>query len=286
MRLRPILHRLKTLRYRAIDKLYLARSARAGDVTALKREMRGRNVLVSIAFNDAQSIGWQSRLVRRYLPGVCYVIADNSNTTEGAQAIAALAQRTRAPYLRLPENPWYQPSRSHGLALNWVWRNVILPAEPRAFGFIDDDLYPTAPDDPFAPLVSQDFFGLVRKAGERWFLWAGYCTFRFDRVRDKPLDFGQDWFAGLDTGGGNWEVLFRGTDPANLIQPETRFLSYRSDIEFMRGMIQWCGSWLHEIGSTGDRALDADKRRVIAEILAPHLPDAAADERGLALVPE
>src|SRR5262245_23093966 len=278
MRLRPILHRLKTLRYRAIDKLYLARPARAGDLTVLKRDLRDRNVLVSIAFNDAQAIDWQSQLVRRYLPTICYVIADNSKTTAHAQAIAALAQQTDAPYLRLPENPWYQPSSSHGLALNWVWRNVILPAEPRAFGFIDDDLYPTAPDDPFAPLVAQDFFGLVRRAGERWFLWAGYCTFRFDRVRDKPLDFGQDWFAGLDTGGGNWEALFRGTDPDDLIQPDTTFASYRSDVEFTRGMMRWCNGWLHEIGSSGDRTLDADKRRVIAEILAPHLADARANQ--------
>ena len=109
-------------------------------------------------------------------------------------------------------NPWHSFSRSHGIALNWVWHNILRPGSPRAFGFIDDDLFPTAPDDPFAPLDTQDFFGLVRQEGQKWFLWAGYCTFRFDAVKDKPLDFGQDWFIGLDTGGANWSVLYQHVD--------------------------------------------------------------------------
>ncbi len=31
-------------------------------------------------------------------------------------------------------------------------------------------------------------------------LWAGYCFFDFAKVARLPLDFGLDWFAGLDTG--------------------------------------------------------------------------------------
>ncbi len=160
--------------------------------------------------------------------------------------------------------------------MNWAWRNIVQPGRPHAFGFIDDDLFPTAPDDPFAPLAAQDFFGIVRWVLPRWFLWAGYCLFKFDAVADKPLDFGQDWFAGLDTGGGNWEVLYRHVDPHRLRHQPTTFAPYKPGVALEDGPMQWCGTWLHEVGSTGNAALEADKRRVIAELLAPHLQAAEA----------
>jgi hypothetical protein len=274
-RLRPVTHHLKTIRYRIINRLYVRRRARTGDIANLVGRVRGQNVLVTVAFDDPEAILWQSRLVRRYVPSALYAVADNSASETRAAAIAAIAHAHDIPYVRLPVNSWREPSRSHGLALNWVWRNLIRLGQPHAFGFIDDDIFPTAPSDPFAPLATQDFYGLVRTAGSRWFLWAGYCMFRFDRVKDRPLDFGQDWFAGLDTGGGNWEVLYRHVALAGLRQVGTTLVPYREGIDPSRGKLQWCDTWLHQIGSTGDSDLDADKRRVVAAMLAPHLADAA-----------
>ncbi len=271
LRLRPLTHCVKTIRYRLINRWYLARPARAGDVASVARGLRGRKVLATVAFNDPEAIAWQWQLVRRYVPNALYLIADNSASESKATAIAEIARAHAIAYVRLPANPWRWPSRSHGLALNWVWQNVIRLGEPEAFGFIDDDIFPTEPNDPFAPLATQDFFGLARTAGPRWFLWAGFCVFRFDRVKHAPLDFGQDWFAGLDTGGGNWQVLYRHADPARMRWLDTTFVPYREGVDTVDGALQWCGTWLHEIGSTGNRALDADKRRVVAAILAPHL---------------
>ena len=208
-RLRPLTHFLKSTRYRLIDWRQMRRPPLAGDVAALREAIRDRNALVTIAFADPQAIEWQARLVRRFVPDALYVVADNSPDDASAAGIAAVARRLDFPYLRLPKNPWHEPSRSHGIALNWVWHNILHPGEPAAFGFLDDDLFPTAPDDPFAALADQDFFGVVRTAADRWFLWAGFCFYRFDRVKSLPLDFGQDWFNGLDTGGGNWRVLYR-----------------------------------------------------------------------------
>lgn len=274
-RLRPVMHRIKTIRYRIVDALYLRRPARAGDATGAAMAMTGRHALITIAFGDAEAIAWQYQLLRRYVPNAEYIIADNTPDDAEAAAIESVARKFAIPYFRLPDNPWHQPSRSHGLALNWVWHNVIRPGRPAAFGFLDDDLFPLAADDPFAPLASQDFYGVVRTAGPRWFLWAGFCMFRFDRVQDLPLDFGQDWFAGLDTGGGNWEVLYRHADRAKLRELPAEQKPYRDGVPVTRGPIHWCGTWLHEVGSTGDRALDEDKRRVISQTIAPHLSGTA-----------
>lgn len=275
-RLRPLTHMMKTLRYRLVDALYMRRPPRSGDIGALAAALRGRKVLVTIAFSDVQAIAWQIPLLRHYLPHTLHVIADNTPDDATAARIAAEAERAGVAYLRLPHNPWEAGSRSHGIALNWVWHNLVRRGEPEAFGFLDHDIFPTAAEDPFVPLARQDFYGVLRPAGERWFLWAGYCTFRFDRVRDKPLDFGQDWFVGLDTGGGNWEVLYRHVDRAAFADAPTVFLPFKPGLDVADGPIQWCGAWLHEIGLMGRPELGAEKRAAVAAILAPHLAAAGA----------
>ncbi len=272
-KLRPLTQFLKTLRYRAVDLRYRRQSARAGDARAVAARLRGRNVLVTIAFADPVVLAWQSRLVRHYVPDALHIVVDNSPADEQAAEIRRVAEAEGVPYLRAPPNPWSgrAASRSHGLALNWTWHNLIQAGEPNAFGFIDHDLFPTAPDDPFAPLAHQDVYGQVRRIEGRWFLWAGFCMFRFDRVRHKALDFGQDWFIGLDTGGGNWGPLYSTMNLAAMDEAHTRFFPFRSDIEVSEGPLQWCGTWLHEIGLMGRPELFAEKRRTVAAMLEPHL---------------
>ena len=274
-RLRPVTHGLKTLRYRAVDRLYRLRRARDGDVHELRRAVAGRRVLTTIAFADPEATAWQTRLVAHFLPGVLHLVADNSPSADAAAAIKQAAESSGALYLRLPANPWRQSSRSHGIAMNWVWHNVIRPGKPEAFGFLDDDIFPTEPEDPFEPLRAQDFYGDVRDQGRRWQLWAGFCTFRFASVADKPLDFGQDWFKGLDTGGGNWRSLYRYADLRRLRTASRTQVAYpprtgREDIE-----LQWIGTWMHEVGTKGGPEAVRDKRRLVAGLLAPHLAAAA-----------
>jgi len=275
-RLRPVTHGIKTLRYHAVDHLYRRRPARVGDPAALARAIAGRQVLTTIAFADSEAIDWQGRLLGHYLPRPLHLIADNSPDDASAAAIAAVARTLGLPYVRLPRNPWRDASRSHGIALNWVWHNIIRPGRPEAFGFLDDDLFPTGPDDPFAPLTSQDFYGVVREWGPRWFLWAGYCSFRFDRVAGKALDFGQDWFKGLDTGGANWQVLYRHVDRSRIREAGSRYVPFKDGVATRDGPLQWCGSWLHEIGAMGRHDLQTEKRQVVAALLAPHLAVASS----------
>jgi hypothetical protein len=273
LRLRPAIHRLKQARYDSVDRDYRRRPARLGDPVAIGREIGGKRVLVTVAFEDPLAIEWQSKLLRRFVPGAAYVIADNSRGDASAANIQGLAEREGRPYLRLPDNPWTgpAPSRSHGVALNWLWANLIRPAHPEAFGFLDDDLFPTAPDDPFARLDTQPVFGGVRPAGARWFLWAGFCVFRFAHVRDLPLDFGQDWFAGLDTGGGNWWPLYRSLDRDRLALYDKRRAPIVPGVSEEECCVFWCGPWLHEYGTARRADLAERKRAAVREIVAPLL---------------
>jgi hypothetical protein len=272
-RLRPLIHWLKTQRYDMARERYVRRPARVAD-PALPQRIRGRRVLVTIAFDDPDTIELQAEMIARFVPQAFYIVADNSADDSAARAIAAAAERRTIAYVRLPKQPWSRPqqaSRAHGLALNWVWRNVIRPGEPEAFGFLDDDLFPAADDDPFALLDRQPVYGALRTAGRRWFLWAGYCMFRFDAVKHLALDFGQDWFNGLDTGGGNWNVLYCKLDRGALVFSPSRFEPYQPGADPVHDTIQWCGAWLHEVGQTqraGRLQQAADKRRMIKELLA------------------
>lgn len=288
---RPLTHALKTRRYRAIDRAFTALPARVAPPASLLRALKDRRVLVSIAFSDPQSIEWQTQLIRLYVGDIVHIVADNSSDDSKAAQIASVCAEQNIPYLRLPANPWHAPSRSHGLALNWVWRNLIRPGAPKTFGFLDDDIYPTAASDPFAALATQDWFGVVRPEyvppGKpepmgrpmRWFLWAGFSMFRFAGVRDKPLDFSQDWFQRLDTGGANWEVLYRHTPRSQVAEQETLFVPFRDGLTMEDAPLQWCGTWLHEVGIMGRPEFTEEKRRVVTEILAPHLQRAAATSR-------
>jgi hypothetical protein len=262
-----------------IDRRFRGRPPRSGDLAALVRQIRGRRVLTTIAFNDRQTIAWQSALVRRFVEDVVYVVVDNSTDDRVAAEIAELARAREIPYVRLPINPSGAPSRSHGLALNWVWENVIKPGEPRVFGYLDDDIYPTAPHDPFAALSGQGFYGVVRPSVSplepRWFLWAGFCMFRYSDVRSLDLDFSQDWFCGLDTGGANWDPLYRHVDRFSVLEQPTEFVAFRDGLKMEDGPLQWCGPWLHAVGLMGRPEFASEKAAVIAKILETRLADPA-----------
>jgi hypothetical protein len=280
IRLRPFIHRLKTAKYKRMDRRFRQLPPGSGDLAALVRQIRGRRVLATISFNDERTIAWQSALVRRFVKEAVYFIADNSTDDLVAAEIAKLALARGIPYVRLPRNPSGVPSRSHGLALNWVWENIIKPGAPQVFGFLDDDIYPTAPDDPFAALSEQRFYGVVRPSisshEPRWFLWAGFCMFRYQDVKSLDLDFSQDWFCGLDTGGANWDRLYRHVERFSVREQPTEFVAFREGIRMEDGPLQWCGPWLHAVGLMGKPELMPEKAAAIAKILEVHLADAAA----------
>ena len=280
-RLRPLSHALKTARYRRIDRRYRGLPALVGDPAAIARSIGGKKVLITVAYMDPEAIDLQATLLRHFFPDYPYVVVDNSPQDDAARAIQRVAAAHGVPYLRTPPNPWQKSSRSHGIALNWIWANILRPGAPQAFGLLDHDLFPTAPDDPFAPLQRQDIYGYVRYAepdNGRWFLWAGFSMMRFAAVCEVDLDFGQDWFIGLDTGGANWGPVYRNYALDQLEKPPSRFVPYREGLATYDGPLQWCGSWLHEVGQMGEPEIMRDKRRVVKEMLEPNLAAARAAE--------
>ncbi len=272
--LRPLTQAIKTRRYRRTDAKYMQLRSVSGNETEVKRAIAARDLIVTVAFEDPEGLEMHLALVRRYVAHDVYVVVDNSRNAADRASNAEIAAKAGVLYIQLPDNPWTErnDSRSHGIALNWMWHNVIRPGRPRAFGFVDDDMFAIAPVSPFAPLENQRFYGDLRWAGDRWFLWAGYCFYRFDSVCDEPLDFGLDWFVGLDTGGGNWEVLYRKTDPASLPDRPISTIPALPGRTVAQASFERRCEWLHEVGWGNDPAFRGEKRSALVHLLAPHLP--------------
>jgi hypothetical protein len=274
MRIRPVLERYKMARYSARVAWYVRRRALVGDRAALARGIKDRRVLITIAFDDPQLVRWQTDLVRLHVRDCVHLIIDNSSDDQAARRIEAEARSRELFYLRLAADPWRgsEASRAHGLAMSWAWRNVIKPGAPKAFGFIDHDLFPTEDTDPFAPLRAVPVCGrLAEGAGRRWSLWAGFCFFRFDAAARSRLDFRHDWYAGLDTGGCNWQRLYRHIDRGTIPAVAVRREAALPDQPIEDCYFEWVGSWLHEKRFEQLLELRPQKREVLARRLASFL---------------
>jgi hypothetical protein len=264
-RLRPFEERYKMARYWARTAWYVRRRPIAGETSSLASWIRGRRALITTAFNDPEAVAWQADFIRHHIASCCHVIIDNSNDDKAAGQIQLAARRRGLPYVRLPDNPWSakEPSRSHGLAMGWTWHNVIRPGQPESFGFIDHDLFPLEETDPFAPLREAPVWGRILGFGGRWYLWAGFCFFRFDAVAHLNLDFRHDWYAGLDTGGRNWWPLYRHLDLRRIPTVSYRIETAQPDPTIPGCCFEWLGPWLHEGGAGQVREARKQKRDVL-----------------------
>lgn len=182
-------------------------------------DVSGRNLLFTIAFRETWTIDLLARSVARHMPEWTLVVIDNSREASERAAIEATARSHGLPYLALPRNPEWSPNRSHGLALNWTWQNVLRALRPRLFGFIDHDCFPIA-QTPFVDhLQNQPVDGPVihpRFVENAWYIWAGCMFFNFSLVEGLKLDFNHDQHLRLDTGGRLWSALYRHLDESSL----------------------------------------------------------------------
>ena len=253
--LQPLTQRYKTWLSDRIDRRYgLRPPADAEALQPLLEQLSGRNLVASIAFNTPWTIRWQLRFVARYLENAVFLVADNSSDRQARSDIEALCAEAEVAYLALPANPYRDnrhASRSHGLALNWVYRNVIRRLRPAAWGFFDHDLFPTRPFDPLQRLRGQPFYGdLEIRPGGRY-LWPGYCLFSHDADTDFPLDFRQDWFVGLDTGGMNAELLARRADLAAMAFARRRSIGPRRNVAVTIDEVDWFDDCVHLGNASG-----------------------------------
>lgn len=270
-RLRPLTHAWKTAAGAVVNARYCRAPAPEADAFArASARIRGKNVVATIAWNMPWVIRWHLKFTGAYLRGAQLVIADNSSDPRARAEIARLCAEAGVPYFALPANPYRDiryASRSHGLALNWALRNIVHPAAPEVFGFLDHDILPTAPLDPAGLVEDRPVYGRLVVRGARWYLWPGYSFFRTDAVDFARMDFRQDWFAGLDTGGMNWTPVYSRLDRARLKFAHCRVETSDVGSGLTDGR-EWVDASLHLTNASEWHSVDAGRVARIEAMLA------------------
>lgn len=229
LRLLPVQQGLKQLRNDALLARYLRQPSEGLHAfLSAHHALEGRDVAVVIAFEQPWALDWLLTAARSRMPGAVVLVLDNSRTDEARRLIREVCERHGAPWHGLPPYRTRHVNRSHGMAMSWAYHNVLRPLKPARFGFLDHDLIPVRPVDVAERLGTQPVFGMLNAGNlHHWSLWAGYCFFRFDAVRELPLNFLYDFSRDLDTGGRNWAPLYSRLDRASMRFADRRFLPLR-----------------------------------------------------------
>ena len=207
-----IIRNLKNKRNALINYYFLKQ--KSSDTELLLTELRNeKSVVFSIAFNKPKCIEFLIYCWRQNAKNTELIIIDNSTDPISRIKIKNLCQNKNILYLALPKNPEWHPNRSHALAMNWVFYNIVIKISPKYFGYLDHDCFPFYTFDLNDKLESSLIYGEKRvseKLTDVWSFWAGFCFFNFEYVKIRKLNFTHSLELGLDTGGQNWDVLYKG----------------------------------------------------------------------------
>lgn len=202
--------------------------------------------LVTIAFNNEKLIENQINFLKKnILDKFLFTIADNSNDIEKSNLIKKICENNEVGYIRLPKNPWKQPNLSHSVALNWVYYNYIKTRNLKYFGFLDHDIFPIKKTSVIEKFSDKQMYGFVQERSGKhlniWYLWAGFCFYKNDFLKDKKINFSSvviitlKDIIGLDTGGANWHNLYATMDKSNISSAK----SYSDNV------VQYIDDWIH-----------------------------------------
>ncbi len=264
-----IIRRLKAHRNILIDRYFRSRGhPQAKRLVADLQKHGAKNVCFSIAFNTPWVIEILVASWRLHRPGMTLVVVDNSSDSQNRKLIQKICGKYDVNYLPLPRNPEWSPNRSHAISMNWIFYNVVRPLAPDIFGFIDNDCFLVKDFSIPARIGATNIYGLKQTSHilpDLWSLWAGFCFWRFSAVSDRELDFIHRVEFGLDTGGGNWPVLYRNVDMATVTFTEDReMLSLPGDVTGPHHLID--GAFLHIGGASYRASFDqAANRRAVSD---------------------
>ncbi|MEI8291559.1 MAG: hypothetical protein WCH99_18985 [Verrucomicrobiota bacterium] len=272
IRFEPLQIAFKQLRNDALLSVYRRlRTPRFNSFIKEVTPLKDRNIALVIAFEQPWALNWLLQMASLHLTDTTVLVFDNSRRAAARQEIEQVCRNHATPYLALPTNPTRHVNRSHGMAMTWVFYNVVRAIAPQRFAFIDHDMIPIQKVSFSESLGNQPFYGFRRsKKGQFWNLWAGYCLFDFSYVAEVPLNFLYDFSLELDTGGRNWKPLYQKHDQSRMHFANNRFFTIRDPVSGSEHRVQVIDDqWLHigGIGYNGNFAAKSEFYKNLAQAL-------------------
>lgn len=184
--------------------------------------------IYTVAFNNDRVIDYQIKLMKKnFKDEHQHVVVDNSSDEEISKKIREICIDNDTMYIRLPKNTLFS-SQSHALALNYIYRNIILKRENvRYFWFLDHDIFPIKETTILSYIKKQKMYGYlmdkerIKYARNAWNLRPGFCF--FDKSMSRKFDFRptKSLFPlyALDTWGKNYKLIYKKYDKNKLQFP-------------------------------------------------------------------
>ncbi len=200
-------------------------------------------LVVTIAYNNLETIKIQHSLITTNLvDDFNYLIADNSNDKNISEKIELFCTENTISYVKIPRNPLsnIRASGSHGIALNWSFVNIVEKYKPKFWGFLDHDIFPIKKTE-ILKHIKIGLWGAIRSRGTHWwYLWPGFCFFEREKTKQYKFDFspyhaGVDGLTFLDTGGSNYNSIYKKIDRKSIDEAETKLIDIRTKKEFKKG---------------------------------------------------
>lgn len=247
IRLEPAIHAFKQARNDIVQKAYVRQQPNdLGKFLESTAGLKDKNIAAVIAFEQPWVLDFFLRMAARYLVDTTVLVFDNSRGANERARIERVCREHGVRYLGLPKNSTRHANRSHGLAMTWIFHNVIRSIQPAIVGFLDHDLIALERVELAQRLGAQTFFGKINQSNWAWSLWAGYCLYDFSRVKDLPLNFLYDFSRGLDTGGRNWNCLYKNYDRESLEFAEFERINFVDESAGILRKIRFIDKrWIH-----------------------------------------
>lgn len=220
-----------------------------------------------IAFNNLLLAEYQIKTLRRFMKTPFnLILVDNNNGLhpEVSLDLLRLCIDEKVTYIRAPNNfyqerEYFDPTMKLGTTMNWLYVSCILYRQPKYFGFLDQDCFLIRDVDLRPYLDDLGMYGRVihSKVSQAWNLHVTTNFFRSAFVMDRLLDFRASHPYQLDTGGANYEVLYKDyqADDYELDFQAVRF--DRQDVNRKDSVQHYelidRGAWYHMCASSHDQ---------------------------------
>lgn len=247
--------------------------------------------IVTVAFNNSRVIDYQITMLRRFFKTPFrYTVYDNSTNEEESKRIQEVCRMRNNGYVRLPKQYCIKPgmaSYSHGIALNWIWKNRVSRSSAKYLAILDHDIFPVQDFYVEEYLADQPVYGLVWQAKKSsrvkevvWHLWAGFGYFRMEYLRNKRIDFRPDWNKNADTGARNYEALYRKLDPVAIKTVKDKFFRFDTDSPWENGYGWFDCGWIHMWNGSNYTGSDKWEQKMdnIVCLLNSHLEEYAGTD--------
>jgi len=175
-----------------------------------------------ITFNNLFLAEYQIKTLRQFFRSPFnLIVVDNNNWLHAEQSkqVLQLCIDERVTYLKAPDNYYqreahFDPTMKLGTTMSWIYMHCVRDRQPKYFGFLDHDCFLVKELDLRPYLNAKGMYGKVvhSQQSEAWTLHVTVNFFKTEFVGDRLLDFRASYPHNLDTGGANYDILYKSFD--------------------------------------------------------------------------